>query len=350
MSKTTGINILLLAICALCISLLVLQRAKYHGQLEQRDESISNLAIQIDSVSRMRSGGLLNEVISMVRHELDTSANRTLSDETISFLSNSSKSFAPIQFRLSDSIVNHSLSPERGQLLIYLLTARIDSNSLAAILSKTEFNYADMRGVSLESVNLLRAKLSGSSFAGATLTDVDLSGSNLTETDFNTAHLQRVKFTGCNMVRSSMRWVKANDCNFSKARISGADLTLADISGSVLISTNAQNCRFNGTLMMDVDATEADFLVADLSGANLTDVIMVSADLRHANLSGAVLLRTNMTKAKLDFAAINDIKWVERLSEYNVNGRDTIALDYEISAYTANAYPAAPYLLRRVAD
>ncbi len=347
MSKASGIIIILIAVCVLCVTLLFLQRSKYAAIADHQQAEIQGILEQLDETARTRSGYLVNEVIALIRSDLEASPDRSIDRSTISFMANASLSFEPMQIALGDSSTNTSLSPERGQLFAYLIASDISTASLGEVWKNVGFEYADLRGITIDSIVIERARLKGASLAGATLTHVNLSKSDLSEADLNGAVLHSVKCTGCKMTRASLRWTQFDQCDLTKSTLSGADLSSADMSNSILQSVTARNCTFDGALMIKADASDADFFISSMANINLTDAILSKADLRHVNLSDAVILRTDLTGSNVDNLILNDAGWLDRLDQFEIAGRDSIQLNYTLGDYMGNAHSHVPYVLRK---
>ncbi|MGI5238283.1 pentapeptide repeat-containing protein [Dactylosporangium sp. CA-139066] len=115
----------------------------------------------------------------------------------------------------------------------------------------------------LSGANLHRAVLRDSA-----LTDVDLSGADLTLT---TAH--EAEFTGVKLVR--------------------ADLGGADLRGSTLTDVGLQQARLRDTNLHAVSFVRADLHGADARGADLSNATLTDSNLRGARLKDANLSGTS---------------------------------------------------------
>lgn len=70
------------------------------------------------------------------------------------------------------------LSPERGQLLIFLVHSNV---SLESFISRCNFKYSSLHGADLQGANLNGINLSGSDLSNSNLTKTSLYGANLTD-------------------------------------------------------------------------------------------------------------------------------------------------------------------------
>ena len=135
------------------------------------------------------------------------------------------------------------LSPERGQLLISLLSNGLEVRSMA---TSYDFTHADLRNVNLHNTNLLGANLDGaqlesSYLVGATLEQASLMSANLKksklfEANFRAATLIRANFIGADLTAAdfsmaSMRWSNIGNANMTRTKINRTVLYGADLSG-----------------------------------------------------------------------------------------------------------------------
>ena len=105
------------------------------------------------------------------------------------------------------------------------------------------------------------AKLSGSDFRGA----------NLTNADFTPLESRAGQGTITTLAKNVLK-----SCDFSAATMKGAILTRADLTFS----------RFVGTDLTGADLTNADLSMVDFTGADMTGADLTGADLYGARLTG----------------------------------------------------------------
>lgn len=109
--------------------------------------------------------------------------------------------------------------------------------NLSAIdLTAARLADADLTGADLTGANLIRAELTYAEFNGATLTGTDFTGANLTSADFTDAALTGTDFTGANLTSANFA-----GATFTRTYpdsvgtpIARATLTDADLSGTEL--------------------------------------------------------------------------------------------------------------------
>ena len=167
--------------------------------------------------------------------------------------------------------------------------------------------------VFLQKVNLEKAVLYNSNFAGADLTDAILVDASLQNTDM----------TGANLAGSNL-----SNADLSEATLTGADLTDAVIAGAKLLFADLRRSDLSGATLVGADLTNANLtdanLVSDqiliqpanLSRAYLNDATLSRADLRYVNLSHAYLHYATLDNADLRLANFSyaDL-WMSNLSK-----------------------------------
>ncbi len=191
-------------------------------------------------------------------------------------------------YRYQDSqgnIVAEARSPERGQLLQWLILTPIN---LRPILDAgADFSYADLAGVAFQqpiysvapatakqaleqSVNEVIARALEAE--GVVLDGIQLSSAYLFD-----AFLGHVSLRNARLLSADLRQAHMEDCC-----LSGADLRLSDLRGANLANANLQ---------------ESNLRLADLRDAILCNANLYFADLREAQLQNADLSGTDLTDA-----------------------------------------------------
>ena len=145
-------------------------------------------------------------------------------------------------------------SPERSQLLLFLVNSNLNSSQLKAIFESANFSHCDLRGMNLSGKYLSGANLTNSNFEGANLTKANFNGANLKK-----ANLKSTKFSEGN----------AKKANLNGADLSGADMRYADLSGSNLIESNLTNSNLNFGVLKNVCFTDAIMKKTNFTEANL---------------------------------------------------------------------------------
>lgn len=152
---------------------------------------------------------------------------------------------------------NKMYSPERSQLLLFLVNSSISNTNLSKIFESANFSYCDLNGMD---------------FSRKYLANANLAYSNLEGANFNKANLINASLTNANLTGVKFSEVIAKKTNFKNANLTGADMRYADLTGATLIETNLSKANLNFGI---------------LKNSCLTDAIMKNTNFNKANLSNA---------------------------------------------------------------
>ena len=138
----------------------------------------------------------------------------------------------------------------------------------------------DFSGLELSDIDLSGINLSGSDFSGTTLNNIDFSNAVLEGCNFNHATITATDFTSANLSNS---W-------FHSTRLNAADLTSTDFSGSELVSSILAGCtyqstNFNSAIIEITEFSHDGYSSMDevsFVGTRLTEVDFWSQDLSTA--------------------------------------------------------------------
>ena len=167
---------------------------------------------------------------------------------------------------------------------------------LYVIPKKHKESLAGFRGrrANLSSISLTDADLTGTDLTRANLTGADLTGANLTGADLPRANLTGADLTGANLTGADL----------PRAVLPGANLTGAVLKEAVLTEANLTRAVLTRAVLPGANLTGANLTGANLTGANLTDADLTGAVLAGGNLTGAVLAATDLTGANLTRAVL----------------------------------------------
>ncbi|TDU89191.1 pentapeptide repeat protein [Kribbella voronezhensis] len=138
---------------------------------------------------------------------------------------------------------------------------------------------ADIRGISLQGLNLSDLWLPGADLARASLTGSDLSRANLSGASLKEADL--------------------SDCIVLNANLDEAVLDHANLSSAVLVGSS-----FAGALLTGVNLSYALLRKANLRRTLLAEANLSDADLRDADLTDALLIGANLSGARFDGSSL----------------------------------------------
>jgi uncharacterized protein YjbI with pentapeptide repeats len=159
--------------------------------------------------------------------------------------------------------------------------------------------------VSLSDVRLSGANLSHLELSDANLSEAELKGANLSDANLSDANLSEAELKGANLSDANL-----SDANLSDAKLDGADLSLANLPGADLSGANLSDANLSDANLSDAKLDEgavlslANLRRADLSGADigggtfLFDADLRRAELNNANLKGAYLRGASLREAE----------------------------------------------------
>lgn len=241
-------------------------------------------------------GNILDAVNQELKEDVGVKDLRDISPQLIGRVIALSNSLRPYRYLVGDSLIGRELSPERGYLLLAIVSSEIDKSSLRRIYKAADFSFADLK----------KAVLTGEFLAGANLTAADLEGAMLNEADLSGANLSDAEMQGAVMTRANLRNTWFRNTHLNNANFVSADMNRANLIGA--------------------DLSRANLSFADMQGAHLS-----SADLSAANLSGATLNKASLDRVTADSLIVAEFNWLDTLSRM---GNDSVdGANYLISNY-----------------
>lgn len=154
-------------------------------------------------------------------------------------------------------------------------------------ISGSKMRHSDLRGAKFSNSNFDRTDVSesrfasnmaNSSFVGATLRNVDATGSNLYASNFAGAAIEGAGFTGADLRFSNLTSVKAR----------GAEFTNSNLSGSRIDDSDFSNADFNGSTLKGIRARKTNFYKSTLHNANLSSAdLSLAMGINRSQLTGA---------------------------------------------------------------
>ncbi len=231
-------------------------------------------------------GDILDGINEELKEDVGVKGVRDISPQLVGRVIALSNSLRPYRYLGSDSLVGRELSPERGYLLLAIVSSEIDKSSLQRIYKSADFSFADLK----------KAVLSGEFLAGTNLSGADLSGALLDETDLRGANLSEAEMQNAILVRSNLNESRLRNTRLTNAYLESARLVRANLSGA--------------------DLRHANLALADLQGAHFT-----GANLSGATLSNAILAKASLDAAVLDSTIVAEYTWLDSLSRM---GPDTL--------------------------
>jgi uncharacterized protein YjbI with pentapeptide repeats len=183
----------------------------------------------------------------------------------------------------------------------------------------TEFE-RDLRAVEMAVVQDVapgRAPSTGGPWDRANLTQVDLSGADLTRARFDGAILIEADLSRSDLTNASLSGCVLTGANLSGARASGIDLTAAtlrwanlsdaDLDRAVLRLANLDHVLAPNAILRDADLFHASVVGADLAGANLSHALVYGLSAWDVDVTDAVQTDLVITKAGDPPVTVDDL-------------------------------------------
>lgn len=245
-------------------------------------------------------GNILDAVNQELKEDVGVKGLRDISPQLIGRVIALSNSLRPYRYLVGDSLVGRELSPERGYLLLAIVSSEIDKSSLRRIYKASDFSYADLK----------KAVLSNEYLAGINLTGADLKGALLDEADLSGANLSNAEMDDAQMTRANLQSTWFRNTHLSKANLVSAEMGRANLSGANLSRAN-------------------------LSFANMQGAYLINADLSAANLSDAVFAGASFDRVTADSAIVSEFNWLDSFGpaeKDSLNGANYLISNYYVDS------------------
>ena len=168
-------------------------------------------------------------------------------------------------------------SPERGLLLQKLLALDLDSNSMATILAKATFAFADLESCT---------------FKQQSLTGIDLRAANL-----ETAVFEQVDLSKANLEKANIRFARFSEVHFNQSNLNGVQG-----EGLQFNQVTAQDGQFEWA-----DLPSASFYQSYLNGGSFLGANLQQSLLQHSSLIGINFKRSNLKEIQLKNIQIDSL-------------------------------------------
>ncbi|MEM6966004.1 MAG: pentapeptide repeat-containing protein [Bacteroidota bacterium] len=313
-------------------SYLFFQQNKW--QKEKADARSKTIKTQFDlteSARKINAAHLINNLAEKIEEEVHRSDNNTLTDRTLARLVALNHSFQPYAYWEGDSLSAQKLSPERGQLLLVLVTLDLDTTTFRKIKKSISFLGADLRGTDLSGKDLSGMDLRAADFRDANLSETRLVGTDLRSTNFWGANLNKAIFRKADLKRANMSWAELNDANLDHADLDDANLSAAQLRRASLNEARLRWGNMNGAILSEASLYGMDLLATDLSQANCNKTNLEKANLRWAVLNNTTFTEANFTDiVEVTKAGVIEKNWLEKLTDWKVIGAEAIQKEYQL--------------------
>lgn len=310
---------IVLTLLLISVLFLFFKNQSLKSELGILNKQISNIN-SLSSSDEVKFLGVMNSLLDTAGNELKSSNNNTLSTSVIGRIVALSNSIESYQFIATDTGILKKYSPVKGQLLLGLVHMNMDSSSFTQIKRQVSFAGADLSNSNLSGFDLKGINLKEANFTGASLKGTNLSNSNLFGANFYKAHLEEINLSHSMLKRANLNWSNLSDAilvgaNLEKGNLANATLSATDFRGAIL-----NEAILSSAILHQADLTGCKFNQASLIAANLSDAILVNVSMRSANLVNVNLKNT-----------LVDSTWLEDLEKWNVYGKDDLVRRYDLS-------------------
>ncbi len=201
--------------------------------MNEIDEEMDEAGVQKDALvtrnSDQEAGVMVGQDTRPRRRDIENPPLYRLSDRLTGRITALSRSLKPYRYLNDNGVINEiPYSPERGQLLLFLVNSGIDMeemNHSPIIFNEADLSNADLNSIDLTHISLTNANLTNAKLGGTRLHYAKLDGSDLTQANFGS---------------SELNWSSLKNCD-----LTDASLTSANVEGADLENANLSNCNLS---------------------------------------------------------------------------------------------------------
>jgi len=269
--RFTRIGIIALLIAFIPIILLFQQNQK----IDHQNDLITNQNTRLGQQTNLQEAGrrsslvfLFSNVLDAIDKELREDDNniRDLSPQLVGRIISISKALKPYRYLENDTLIPKPLSPERGHLLVSILSSELGKETLSKIFRSADFSYSDLRHSSFFNTDMANIRLSHSNFEGsffhfksirdcmfdhANMKKVIFIGDLITGCYFGNTILTEGQFkcnrmSLCHFDSTQLNEASLEDIKFKMTSFENANLMNAKFKNSSFITTNFEFANLNG--------------------------------------------------------------------------------------------------------
>ncbi len=265
-------------------------------ELVKNQNDLINQQVQLSEAARRSAQVfILGDILSDMNEELEgkTLEKRVLSPTLVGRIISLSLVARPYKYIHNNKLLDRSLSPERGQLLLSLVHSNLDTT----FLEEEIFKRADFRNSDLIQVNLSNAHLAS----------IDLQGSDLNNSTIN-------------------------DSNFRYANLNDVKLYGSLINSSIFTSAMLQHCDCRGIRGFSSDYSNATFFKANLKDATFNHPILNNNSFGSSALDNTVFYFSKLSETSNSIYNLKDWKTIVRDSA-GFKDLDIVFKNYSIDSF-----------------
>ena len=230
--RLTRIGVMALLFALLPTTLMMYQ----NSLLKTQNKKIQEQTYLAEATRRSAQMFIMGDVLSDINNELDTQGKTRLSNTLVGRIVGLSRAMKPYKYLVNDKLINETISPERGQLLITLCKSKINPSFFVdRILQESDFTKSELQNINLY---------------GAVLRDINLTKSNLSNADLLNIDAKGAIFEGANL----------KNADLEDANLRAANFTNADLSGAILINTKFSKANLTNVILDSTIVGRMDWL------------------------------------------------------------------------------------------
>lgn len=169
----------------------------------------------------------------------------------------------------------------------------------------------DFTGQVLSELDLSGLDLSGSTFKAAILTKAKLVGTILAEADFTLANLSEADLSEANLTKATLTHADCSKAIFHKASLDEVQAGGAIMAGAWLTAASMKNAKAERACFSYADLTGAVFDYSRLDNADFSKARLTRASFLSGSLVSARLESTSAREARFDFADMTKVRATE---------------------------------------
>lgn len=167
-----------------------------------------------------------------------------------------SHSLKPYKLLVDNKLSEKAYSPERAQLLLFLVNSDINRSDLNKIYQSADFSSCD-----LSNMNLTGKYLAGANLEKANFENTILDKSNLNKANLKNTNLAGIKFSNGNAIAT----------DFSGADLQKAFMRYSDFNEGIFIGANLDDSILEFSSLKESCVTDASFINANVNNTVFTN-------------------------------------------------------------------------------
>jgi Pentapeptide repeats (8 copies) len=293
-----GAITLILAISPLIFAILqTYYLKKQNDKLDDQNRRIEQQTFLQEAERRSSLVFLFDNVLDKLDDELKVNPiQRKLSPQLVGRIVSLSKALKPYRFLDGDTLTAQVSSPERGQLLISLMTSKLHISTYEQIFTSADFSYATLEGVNLDAAMLRNVNLAHSHLENITLVGADLSFANL-------SHSKLIN------IRAYQNGKPPKGAKFNFTNFFNAEILKSDFSASVFEHTNFAQTAIGNTFLREAFFKETEFLNTKMDSIQFLGTTFLKTTFKQT-LMGIKLDKNLFEKSKMDTSTFSSLRLI----------------------------------------